>query len=94
MNFNQNALDIVATTIPNHDITAIITFQQRHTAVVESIIRCVVSLKTEEGYLNRNVHLVLWLYDNEGICEELFKDWIVDATNKSDNLDKALASPQ
>ena len=57
-------------------------------------MRHVVLPKTKEGYLNRNVNLVLWLYDNEAICKEFLKAWMVDAMNTADNLDKALVSLQ
>ena len=57
---------------------AIVAYEGRPTAVVESILIQVVSSGTQGNYDYHNVDLVLWMYDRKEWREELLRDWMVE----------------
>ena len=58
---------------------AIVAYEVRTTAVVESILSQVVSSGTQCNYAYHNVDLVLWIYQRQEWGEELMRDWMVDS---------------
>eukprot|EP00957_Ditylum_brightwellii_P012840 970290-Ditylum_brightwellii.AAC.1 len=36
-------------------------------------MKCVVAEKSEEKYTNKNITLLLWLYDSDSLCKELLQ---------------------
>ena len=57
---------------------AILAYEGRRTAVVESILSQVVSSVTQGNYAYHNVDLVLWIYEREEWREELLRDRMVE----------------
>ena len=57
---------------------AILAYEGRRTAVVESILSQVVSSVTQGNYAYHNVDLVLWIYEREEWREELMREWMVE----------------
>ena len=57
---------------------AIVAYEGRPTAVVESILSQVVSSGTQGNYANHNIDLVLWMYERDEWREELMGDWMVE----------------
>ena len=57
---------------------AIVSYEGRPTAVVESILNQVVSSVTQDNYAYHNVDLFLWIYEGEEWREELLIDWMVE----------------
>ena len=67
---------------------AIVAFNGRPTNAVEQIMRRVVSHSSEAGYANQNTTLILWLYDNDDLREELLHDWMVNVLNTTTIQDR------
>ena len=57
---------------------AIVAYEGRPTAIVESILSQVVSSGTQGNYANHNIDLVLWMYERDEWREELMGDWMVE----------------
>ena len=57
---------------------AIIAYEGRPTALVESILSQVISSGTPGNYDNHNVDLMVWIYEREEWREELLRDWMVE----------------
>ena len=57
---------------------AIVAYEGRPTAVVESILSQVVSSGTQGNYANHNFNLILWIYKREEWRKELLRDWMVE----------------
>ena len=57
---------------------AVVAYEGRPTAVVESILIQVVSSGTQVNYANHNIDLVLWMYRREEWREGLLRDWMVE----------------
>ena len=61
---------------------ALIAYEGRPTAEVEAILNQVVSKGTQGNYINHNMDLILWIYEQEDWREELLKDWMVERLNR------------
>ena len=57
---------------------AIVTYEGRLTAVVESTLSQFVSPGTQGNYAYHNIDLVLWIYEREERREESPRDWMVE----------------
>ena len=57
---------------------AIVAYEGRLTAIVESILSQVVSSGTQGNYANHNIHIILWIYEREEWREELLRDCMVE----------------
>ena len=55
--------------------TAIVPYQGKPTAEVQSILKQIVADKSRERYVNQNIIFMLWIFDNESLREELLHDW-------------------
>jgi hypothetical protein len=87
---NNNNIIIMSTQAPTitNNNGAIVAFNGRPTNAVEQIMRRVVSHSSEAGYANQNTTLILWLYDNDELREELLHDWMVDVLNNTTIQDR------
>eukprot|EP00957_Ditylum_brightwellii_P212186 15367052-Ditylum_brightwellii.AAC.1 len=53
------------------DMRAVVEYQGTTTQAFQSIMKCIVTEKSEEKYTNKNITLMLWLYKNKSLCKEL-----------------------
>ena len=67
---------------------AIVAYEIRPTAVVESIWSQVVSSGTQGNYAYHNVEPVLWIYERDEWREELLRDWMVERLFAADKKGK------
>ena len=67
---------------------AIVAYEGRPTALVESILSQVVSSGTQGNYANHNVNLILWIYKREGWREELMRYWMVEQLIAAEEKEK------
>ena len=63
--------------------TAIIAYEDKPTQEVAKILRNIVTERTEKGYATNNAALILWLYDDESMRENLLKDWMVELLHQA-----------
>ena len=68
---------------------AIIAYQGRPSAAVEQIMKQIVSKNSDTLYRNNNIILILWLYGNEELREEVLRDWMVEKLHRTVNEDDA-----
>ena len=66
---------------------AIIPYEGRPTAVVEQIMKRVVAVNSNTSYRNNNIILIMWIYDNDEIREEILCDWMVERLNRAVSSD-------
>ena len=57
---------------------AVVAYEGRPTAVVESILNQSVSSGTQENYANHNVDLIIWLYKKDEWRVALIRYWMVE----------------
>ena len=67
---------------------AIVAYEGRPTAIVESILSQVVSSGTQGNYANHNIDLVLCMYEGEEWREELLGDWMVEWLIDAEDMGK------
>ena len=49
----------------------------------------VVAEKSNISYRNNNIILILWLYDNEEVREDVLSDWMVEKLHRANSLDSS-----
>eukprot|EP00957_Ditylum_brightwellii_P097208 7403541-Ditylum_brightwellii.AAC.1 len=64
--------------IDSNTVTALEQYQGATTAAMRNIMKNVVVDKLEEQYTNKNITLLLWLYDDASLRDELLCDTFVD----------------
>ena len=62
---------------------AIIAFEDQPTQQVAAILKNVIADRTEKAYATHNTTLLLWLYDDETLRENILKDWMVEALHQA-----------
>ena len=85
----QKNIIIMLTAATHNTPNALIPYQGRPTHAVEQIMKRVVADKSNTSYRNNNIILMLWLYDNEEMREEVLRDWMVDRLNRATSSDEA-----
>eukprot|EP00957_Ditylum_brightwellii_P164341 12511314-Ditylum_brightwellii.AAC.1 len=76
-NTNENTV-LVPYESTRNNVTALVTYQGIATTTVHDIMKYVIADNLVHKYTNKNIKLILWLYNNNGLCEELLCDWVVD----------------
>ena len=68
---------------------AIVQYQGHPSNAVEQIMKQAVAENSNTLYRNNNILLMMWIYDNEELREEVLQDWMVEWMNRADSLDQA-----
>ena len=74
------------------DSTAIIPFQGKPTAAVQEIMKQIVADRSKMRYNNKNVHLMMWLFDSDSLNEALLYDWALEWMRKAHGKDTDLGN--
>ena len=91
MIINPNAITVVAANATTQQIPVagqLVPYQGRPTTIVEKIMRRRVATKSEAGYNNNNIKFLLWLYDDDGLCKDIIKDWMVESMHRAHSEDQ------
>eukprot|EP00957_Ditylum_brightwellii_P195083 14864378-Ditylum_brightwellii.AAC.1 len=69
-NTNTNTALVPCKPIRNN-VTVLVTYQGTATTAVQDIMKCVVADNLVQKYTIENIMLILWLYNNSSLHEEL-----------------------